>query len=106
MRKITETMAQAFAEGVAKKNGNTVVAVDSVYVEMRLHGNVIAKRKHNERKVQINTCGWQSVTTKERLNGVLGYYGCGYIQQQNWNWYWVQGTEKTAIKSGVWITVR
>ena len=41
----------------------------------------IAKLKDGE--LHITSAGWQTNTTKERLNGIPGVR----IQQRNWTWY-------------------
>jgi hypothetical protein len=49
-----------------------------------LHGNEIAYRYNNpERTLSITNCGWESVTTKERLNGIPNVS----ISQKNFEWY-------------------
>ena len=53
-----------------------------------LHGHNIATFDHNLKAVKISSCGWQTVTTKSRLNAILSEvkYGCSVFQKQ-WNWY-------------------
>ena len=53
-----------------------------------LHGHQIATFDHNLKAVKISSCGWQTVTTKSRLNAILSEvkYGCSVFQKQ-WNWY-------------------
>ena len=53
-----------------------------------LHGHNIATFDHNLKAVKISSCGWQTVTTKSRLNAILSEvkYGCS-VFQKNWNWY-------------------
>ena len=54
--------------------------------ELLLHGNCIAKRVNG--KIFISNAGWNSNTTKERLNGL----GAG-IYQKNYEWYWKDGED-------------
>lgn len=74
MRKITKIMAQAFAEGSPRKLANTEVIcknpdeLSPVY-SMLLHGNMIAER--DKEGVWISLVDWNTVTTRERLNGLL-----------------------------------
>ena len=53
-----------------------------------LHVHRIATFDHNLKAVKISSCGWQTVTTKSRLNAILSEvkYGCSVFQKQ-WNWY-------------------
>ncbi len=38
--------------------------------------------------IAITNCGWESNTTKERLNGVIQAVGLNYgLVQKNWIWY-------------------
>ena len=49
-----------------------------------LYGNEIAYRYNDvDRTLSITDCGWQSVTTKERLNGIPNVQ----IQQRNFEWF-------------------
>ena len=53
-----------------------------------LHGHQIATVDHSTNAVKVSSCGWQTVTTKSRLNAILSEvkYGCSVFQKQ-WNWY-------------------
>ena len=70
MRKIESQMCQAVQQNINWKNANTEVTIDketntsSVY----LHGNLIATVTDND--MTIYDGGWQSVTTKSRLNAL------------------------------------
>ena len=67
-----------------KVNYNSNTDCSSVY----LHGNQIATVDHNTNAVKLSSCGWQSVTTKSRLNAILDevMYGAK-VFQKNWDWY-------------------
>jgi hypothetical protein len=50
----------------------------------KLHGNEIAYRYNDpERTLSITDAGWQTNTTKERLNGIPNVH----IHQKDWVWY-------------------
>ncbi|MDB4461684.1 hypothetical protein N9043_01890 [bacterium] len=93
MRKITQAAVSAFYSDVNFKSGNTVVTAGvGLITEMKLHGNVIARKKDG--KVEINNCGWETNTTKERLNGLNGvkinaknkiWFLNGDIMLEGWN---------------------
>ena len=53
-----------------------------------LHGHQIATFDHNLKALKISSCGYQSVTTKSRLNALLEEvkYGCK-VFQKNFNWF-------------------
>ena len=76
MKKVTEETCAAFMAGKKLKIGNTVSTGD----ELILHGNCIAKRVDGV--VLISNAGWETATTKERLNGL----DAG-ISQKNFIWH-------------------
>ena len=53
-----------------------------------LHGHQIATFDHNLKAVKLSSCGYETVTTKSRLNAILEEvkYGCK-VFQKNWNWF-------------------
>ena len=71
-------------------NSNTVVEYNSntdcstVY----LHNNRIATVDHNTNALKLSSCGWQSVTTKSRLNAILqGLIVGASVYQKQFNWF-------------------
>ncbi len=90
MRKIESQMNRAIVNKNDWSNSNTKVNYNSntdcssVY----LHGNQIATVDHNTNAVKLSSCGWQSVTTKSRLNAILQEVITGAsVFQRNWNWF-------------------
>ena len=84
MRKVTQTAVANFLTGKTAKTANTEIRrFESGYhgevFTMRLHGNLIASR---EQKPQPMICltlnGYNTVTTRERLNGILETIGKPY----------------------------
>jgi hypothetical protein len=69
MKKITETIATAFAQGRNKSLGNTAARDNAFY----LHGNKIAEKR--EGGIYMSLAGWNTVTTRERLNGLAYVLG-------------------------------
>lgn len=65
-RKITDHAVSAFYAGATLTRSNMFVTSKQMY----LHGNMIAKIE--EGNLFITTCGWNTPTTKERLNGLAG----------------------------------
>ena len=90
MRKIEQQMSRAIANRTDWSSSNTRVEFnDSTNCSsVFLHGHQIATFDHNLKAVKISSCGWQTVTTKSRLNAILSEvkYGCSVLQKQ-WNWY-------------------
>lgn len=70
MRKITQNAITAFYANKNFSSSNTIVDTDSYSTRLLLHGNCIAEKIHNK-GIQISTCGWNTPTTKERLNGLV-----------------------------------
>ena len=90
MRKIERRMNFAISNKSNWSSSNTQVSYNentncsSVY----LHGHQIATVDHNTQAVKLSSCGWQTVTTKSRLNAILQEvkYGCSVFQKQ-FDWY-------------------
>ena len=68
-RKITTDVTKNFWARKACRKTNTEVVVDGNTVTLILHGNAIARLTDDA--LEIRTAGWATVTTKERLNGIL-----------------------------------
>ena len=53
-----------------------------------LHGHSIATYDHALKAIKISSCGWETNTTKSRLNAILSEvkYGCG-VFQKNFDWF-------------------
>ena len=98
MRKITAQATKAFYNGVSFKSGNTGVKSISDGVWLFLHGNRIAY-KNSEGQLFISSCGWETPTTKERLNGVLSCQSMNLYQKKG-VWYitdYPQSTNKDIL---------
>ena len=89
MRKIEQQMCAAVQSNKNWQSGNTSVHFDpetGVSI-VRLHGNKIAEVSDND--MTIFDGGWQSVTTKSRLNALCDYFcvdGEG-IFQEDFAWF-------------------
>lgn len=85
MRVIEKRMLNAIAKGKSFKSGNTqVIFTDKDNFEVRLHGNKIAVGNVSEKSVRISHAGWETNTTKSRLNALLSVNS---INQRNFVWY-------------------
>ena len=90
MRKIERQMNFALSNKSNWAGSNTSVCYNdstncsSVY----LHGHQIATLDHNSNALKLSSCGYQTNTTKSRLNAILDEvkYGCR-VFQKNWNWF-------------------
>ena len=90
MRKIEQQMNEAILNRKDFFKGNT--SVENYITEtgareavVKLHGNHIATVGDT---LQISDAGWQTVTTKSRLNALLNEFaeGC-YLFQKNFDWF-------------------
>ena len=90
MRKLEKEMNQAIRGQRNWAGSNTTVFTTDNGLEstVYLHGNHIATYFHAERTLQIFDGGWQSVTTKSRLNALLSEFKPQFgVFQKNWTWY-------------------
>lgn len=86
MRKIERQMNAAITREVDWKNSNTKVVNNDGVSEVFLHNNLIARV--GDTFLQLFDGGWQSNTTKSRLNAILAEHGAGEgIFQKNWQWF-------------------
>ena len=87
MRKIEREMNQAITQERDWKKDNTEVITCSNVTDVFLHGNLIARI--GETWMELFDGGWQSNTTKSRLNALLQAHGCDgeYIFQKNFEWF-------------------
>ena len=86
MRKIEAQMNKAIRNGSNFSSSNTSVSHDSEGANVYLHGNHIATVKDNS--ILLFDGGWQSNTTKSRLNALCYEFATGYrVFQKNWDWF-------------------
>ena len=113
MRKLETNMNNAIRAKKNFSNGNTRVATGSffnndVYCEeskVFLHGNHIATYDHINRELSLYDGGWQSVTTKSRLNALCNEFATGFgVFQKNWDWF-VSDFQNTVVDFTDGITV-
>ena len=69
MRKITRESVEAFLNGDIFNKANMEVYVSDFECSLKLHGNIIARRAFGF-PMRVTFAGWQTPTTKERLNGL------------------------------------
>ena len=92
MRKIEQQMQNAIRNRQNWSNSNTSVSIDEDgFTTVRLHGNRIAEiTPHGD--LTLSSFGWETVTTKSRLNAVLDVFFTGFgIWQNDFTWYIGQG---------------
>ena len=75
MRKVTEQASKAFREGRSFRSGNTEVELTEYSTRFKLHGHIIAFMDDDSGVLNTTLAGYPTVTTKERLNGLLTTLG-------------------------------
>jgi len=87
MRVIEKQMNDAIIASQDWKKDNTEVINCSNVSDVYLHNNLIARI--GETWIELFDGGYQSATTKSRLNAILKVHGCDneYIFQKNFQWF-------------------
>ena len=96
MRKIEKNIIQVLEE---LKDANymtwdnfSLSCRDSIYkdrekIQYKLWDNIIFEYNRKENAYYFSARGWNSKTTKSRLNQVLGSFFKAGINQKNWGWF-------------------
>ena len=108
MRKLEREMNQAIRGQRNWAGSNTTVFTTDNGLEstVYLHGNHIATYFHDTRELQLFDGGWQSNTTKSRLNALLDEFGGGdRVIQKDFTWYLVSNLDNSrrAFFSGMTV---
>jgi len=89
MRKVERLMNAAISDSKNFKSRNTEVVSDNTngISSVFLHGNLIAEV--GDTFIRLFDGGWQSNTTKSRLNAILSVHGerGDRVFQKDWNWF-------------------
>lgn len=95
MRKITREAVEAFEGGYNLHKQNMMVNEFGMF----LHGNKIAEfeslnKNDVNRNINITLAGWNTNTTRERLNGLSGVnvstkLGQAYLNGEKWDGEWI-----------------
>ena len=109
MRKIERQMLQAIVDDKDWSKDNTRVETEKGYRStVYLHGHRIAVYYPSTQQLHINNCGYETNTTKSRLNVLIDFVRGGYnngIFQKNWNWYLMKDGHVNDFLHGQWIAV-
>ena len=93
MRKVEEQMNYAIRHRKNWAGSNTTVRCfkeNGITTEMQvlLHGNLIAWFDTASNDFNISSAGWETVTTKSRLNAILEEFASGTrVIQKNFQWF-------------------
>jgi hypothetical protein len=95
-RIIEQQMIRAISNETDWRKDNTSVEVIpgtpsyQKEIQVKLHGHLIA-RIFPGNKMILSSCGWETKTTKSRLNSILHHYNLGGIYQKDYVWYCDKG---------------
>lgn len=95
MRKITREACEVFySRGDMTKANMCVVTESEGTTTMYLHNNAIARLSASGDKLEITLAGWNTNTTRERLNGLKGVrvstkQGQAYLNGEKWDGEWI-----------------
>ena len=90
MRKLEKQMNFALSNKGNWAGSNTTVLYNESTncSQVYLHGHLICTFDHNTQAVKLSSCGYETVTTKSRLNAILEEVKYGAkVFQKNWNWF-------------------
>ena len=99
-------MNKAMRHFLPFSSGNTTVVQHRNEMEVFLHGNHIATLDKISMDLRIFDGGWQSNTTKSRLNALLDEFGGGdRVIQKDFTWYLVSNLDNSrrAFFSGITV---
>ena len=90
MRKLEKQMNFALSNKGNWAGSNTTVLYNenTNCSSVLLHGHQIATLDHNTKALKLSSCGYETVTTKSRLNAILEEvkWGCRVFQKQ-FEWF-------------------
>ena len=90
MRKLERLMNRALVTKNNWAGSNTTVLYNEFTncSQVLLHGHNIATLDHNTKALKLSSCGYETVTTKSRLNAILEEVKYGAkVFQKNFNWF-------------------
>ena len=101
MRKVERMMNEAISKDETFSRENTVVQYHEGVSYVYLHGNKIAEV--DGEGVKIFDGGWQTNTTKSRLNAILSEFAAGgeRVYQKDFEWRVTQGSASVPFRSGM-----
>ena len=111
MRKIERQMLQAIVDDRSYwGKDNTRVEWDdsNKCYDVYLHGHCIAMYTPSDSSLKINNCGYETNTTKSRLNVLINFVLDGTkngIYQHNWNWFLRRDGVTEDFPSGEWVAL-
>ena len=101
MRQETQKIMSAFLRGQKASAARTNTDGHSVW----LHGNLIAQRSEGD-YVDFSLAGWPTVTTRDRVNGLLQLSGSDCrVFQKNGTQFLTNGDTVRELGDSEWVSV-
>ena len=107
MRKIEREMIQAIIDNKDFSKANTRVEYEGTYFNVYLHGHKIAVYYPNSMHLHLNNCGYETNTTKSRLNALIKHVlgGTSGIYQHKFDWFLKKDKDVTEFPCNQWVAV-
>ena len=101
-------MNNAVRNKIAWSKSNTCTTFDNTIENcfVYLHGNHIATYNYADKELSLFDGGWQSNTTKSRLNALCNEFATGFgVFQKYWDWFVSDFNQKNVIDFFDGVTV-
>jgi hypothetical protein len=107
MKVIEQQMIAAIQAGKTWRSGNTSFEVGAFNNVVRLHGNDIAMYDKASKEWRFNLAGWNSQTTRSRINAISCYAtGHAIVWQKDFKAQALVDTKVTDIGNNQWFSSR
>ena len=106
MRKLEKQMNFALSNKGNWAGSNTTVLYNESTncSQVLLLGHNIATLDHNTRALKLSSCGYETVTTKSRLNAILEEVMCGAkVYQRKFEWFFSKYNQTVDFVDGMII---
>jgi hypothetical protein len=106
MRKLEKQMNFALSNKGNWAGSNTTVLYNESTncSQVYLHGHNIATLDHNTKALKLSSCGYETVTTKSRLNAILEECMCGAkVYQRKFEWFFSKCNQTVDFIDGMII---
>jgi hypothetical protein len=89
-------MSQQYRLGTVHTTVSTINGITNV----TYHNTVVVS--FNAKKIILNNGGWQTATTKTRMNQSSNQFDLGYtVTQENYNWFVMYNGKKRPFENGM-----
>lgn len=95
MRKIEEQIIEAIKDRTfsGRLSIRDEIRNDSGYTNYVLHNTKVCIINWTKKSIEFTAGGWETPTTKSRINAIMGHFKLGRIYQKDFVWHWPEGYE-------------